>query len=180
MKRLFTLFIIYFIINFIYGQSKDLSKNYANRVCSFEVLEHVGKQNIDKFLQNFKSCGGGNTIYYLSTPNYDEEVGAAENHTYDSLDGRGKAVQEFSYQELKPILEKYFNIEKIYGTFASQKDYKPLMNEWQLNMFNVLKEYYDTNLLSNIMAPMFPEQSRNILYAIFSKSLKLNCFYKAN
>ena len=61
----------------------------ADKVCAFEVLEHVGKQNADAFLENFKACGNNNATYYLSTPNYDPSVGAAGNHTYDSGDGRG-------------------------------------------------------------------------------------------
>ncbi|NJR41603.1 MAG: hypothetical protein HC767_01975, partial [Akkermansiaceae bacterium] len=66
----------------------------------------------------------------------------------------------FKY-ELKEILEKYFKIEKVYGTFASIKDYKNDLNDWQLKMFEFLYEYYDYNLLSVIMAPFFPMKSRN-------------------
>lgn len=33
-------------------------------------------------------------------------------------------------------------------------------------MFSELRKYYDTNLLSNIMAPFFPEQSRNTLWVL--------------
>lgn len=139
----------------------------ADIVTSFEVIEHVGKQNVYKFLKNFKSCGHENSTYYLSTPNYDENVGAAGNHTFDSGDGRGKAVQEFSNNELeKYIVNAGFVIEKAYGTFASIRDYKHLMNEWQTEMFNILSEYYDTNLLSVMMAPMFPKQARNCLWVL--------------
>lgn len=152
----------------------DLCKNdypykeiQADRVCSFEVLEHVGKQNGFTFLQNFKDCGNEDAIYYLSTPKYDDQVGAAGNHTYDSGDGRGKAVQEFGYEELYSLLEESgFEIIDHFGTFASQRDYKPFMNEWQLEMFKHLKQYYDSNLVSNLMAPFFPEQSRNILWVL--------------
>ena len=31
----------------------DYSKFQADKVCSFEVAEHIGKQNIQKFLKNF-------------------------------------------------------------------------------------------------------------------------------
>jgi 2-polyprenyl-3-methyl-5-hydroxy-6-metoxy-1,4-benzoquinol methylase len=147
----------------------DLSGFQADKVCSFEVLEHVGKQNGDLFCQNFLACGKPNAKYYLSTPNYDEHVGAAGNHTYDSGDGRGVDVQEFSHQELQTLLEKYFVIEKKFGTFASQRDYKPLMNEWQKEMFNAISEYYDSNLVANLMAPMFPEASRNTLWVLSRK-----------
>ena len=38
------------------------------------------------------------------------------------------------------------------------------MNDWQLKMYEKLNEYYDSNLLSNLMAPFFPEYSRNVLW----------------
>jgi SAM-dependent methyltransferase len=147
----------------------DYSQFKADKVCSFEVIEHVGKQNAHAFLKNFKKCGNENATYYLSTPNYDANVGAAGNHTYDSGDGRGVAIQEFDHFELQLIIEEHFNIVQKFGTFASIRDYKPLMNEWQLNMFNELKKYYDSNLISNIMAPFFPENSRNTLWVLKSK-----------
>lgn len=139
----------------------------ADKVCSFEVLEHVGKNNADAFLQNMIKCGNENATFYISTPNYDEKVGAADNHTYDS--GNGVEPQEFTHQELTDLFGKYFNIEKKFGTFASIKDYKDLMTEGQKEVFNQLKEYYDTNLISVIMAPMFPEQARNTIWILTNK-----------
>jgi len=145
----------------------DFESFKADKVISFEVIEHVGKQNAGNFLDNFRKCGKQGATYYLSTPNYDEKVGAAGNHTYDSGDGRGKAPQEFYHQELEILLlESGFKIDKKFGTFASIRDYKGLMNDWQLNMFNHLREYYDANILSNMMAPFFPEQSRNTLWVL--------------
>lgn len=145
----------------------DYSKLKADKVCSFEVAEHVGKVNIKKFLANFKACGKQSATYYLSTPNFDDKIGAAGNHTYDSGDGKGIAVQEFTHYELeKHILSAGFVVVKKFGTFASSKDYKPLMNEWQKKMFSALKDYYDSNLVSVIMAPLFPEHSRNTLWVL--------------
>lgn len=124
----------------------DLVKNYmdysqfnADKVCSFEVLEHVGKQNAHVFLENFKACGNNNATYYLSTPNYDPTVGAAGNHTYDSGDGRGVDVQEFDHWELEEILSQHFVIIKKFGTFASAKGYKPLLMNWQKRCLRLLK-----------------------------------------
>lgn len=142
----------------------------ADKVCSFEVIEHIGKQNAIKFLENFKACGREDATYYLSTPNYDERVGAAGNHTFDSGDGRGVDIQEFEHDELSELLTSCgFEIKDKYGVFASIKDYKYLMNEWQQEMFNHLKGYYDTNILSVLMAPFFPEQSRNTLWILKNK-----------
>lgn len=148
----------------------DFSALSADKVCSFEVLEHVGKQNVDAFLRNFMACGHLDATYYLSTPNYDGHVGAAGNHTYDSGDGRGVAVQEFSHAELQHHLGTYFDIVTKFGTFASQRDYKPLLNDWQKEMFKALYAYYDANLVSNLMAPMFPEHARNTLWVMKRKN----------
>lgn len=141
----------------------------GDKVVSFEVMEHVGKQNGEIFLKNFKLCGHAESLYYLSTPNYDAQVGAAGNHTYDSGDGRGIMPQEFSHSELQGLIEKEFTIIKKFGTFASQRDYKLLMTDWQEKMFNTLSEYYSSNWIANIMAPMFPEHSRNTLWVLQQK-----------
>lgn len=141
----------------------------AKHVCSFEVMEHVGKQNADKFLKNFAACGDENSVFYLSTPNYDEKVGAAGNHTYDSGDGKGVQPQEFTHAELTKALSKHFEIVKKYGTFASQKDYKKLLTPAQKEVFDAIGEYYDSNLVSVIFAPLFPEQSRNTMWILKKK-----------
>ena len=139
----------------------------ADHICSFEVVEHIGKQNVPQYLKNFRACGHPNSKYYLSTPNFDPAVGAAGNHTYDSGDGRGVQPQEFDHQELQSVLEDAgFIITEKYGTFASVKDYKHLMNEHQAWVYHELYKYYDSNLISVIMAPMFPEQSRNTLWVM--------------
>lgn len=147
----------------------DYTQYKADKVCSFEVAEHVGKQNIDAFLINMRDCGNENARYYISTPNYDEQVGAAGNHTYDSGDGRGVSIHEFNHFELQDHIQKYFIIEKKFGTFASITHYKHLLNDWQIQMFEALKGYYDSNMLSVIMAPFFPEQSRNTLWVLKRK-----------
>ena len=146
----------------------DFNTFKADKVVSFEVAEHVGKQNVPTFLENFKKCGNLAARYYLSTPNYDPSVGAAANHTYDSRDGRGVVPQELDHFELQQmILDAGFEIVDKFGTFASQRDYKESLNEWQTEMFNALSKYYDSNMLSNLMAPVIePELARNTLWVL--------------
>lgn len=128
-------------------------------IVSFEVIEHIGKKNVPAFLKNAYSLMSDKTRFILSTPIYDPKVGPAENHIVDGVIG------ELTYQELQDALLKAgFKIEKTYGTFASIKDYKKDLNEWQKPMFEKLSEYYDSNLVSVIMAPFFPHKSRNCLW----------------
>ena len=37
-------------------------------------------------------------------------------------------------------------------------------------MLKALEAYYDSNLIANIMAPMFPDMSRNTLWVLKRKS----------
>lgn len=160
-----------FITTDLIKPSIDLKALNANKVVSFEVAEHVGKQNIQPFLKNFLDCGNKDATYYLSTPNYDPKVGAAGNHTYDSGDGRGVAPQEWDHDELEyEILQAGFEVIKKFGTFASQKDYKPFLRGWQVDAFMALSEYYDSNLVSNLMAPIVPANlARNTLWVLGRK-----------
>lgn len=131
-------------------------------ITNFEVIEHIGHANIDGLLQNIVHHADKHTVIYISTPNYDPTVGAAENHIL----GENREIGEWLHQDLQKKLEEYFIIKHKYGTFASIKDYKHLLNDWQQKMFNALSEYYDTNLLAVMMAPFFPEQARNCLWEL--------------
>lgn len=159
----------HFYIADIVKNTLNYSQFKADKVCAFEILEHVGKQNAHAFLENFKACGNNNATYYLSTPNYDSKIGAAKNHTYDSGDGRGVAAQEFEHWELENILNQHFDIIEKFGTFASIKDYMPHMNNEQKKIFEALNKYYDTQVMAVIMAPMFPQYSRNTLWVLKRK-----------
>lgn len=133
-------------------------------ITSFEVMEHIGKGNVGKFIQNILKHMNENTKLYVSTPNYDESVGAANNHIIDGV------VCEFEFDELEAIFEKYFVIEKVYGTFASQKDYKNELVGWKKEMFEELNSYYDSDLVSVIMAPLMPAKlARNCLWVMRKK-----------
>ncbi len=143
----------------------DLGQTFDIITC-FEVIEHIGHANADAFLDNIAYHCGPNTRVYLSTPNYDPKVGAANNH----LLGPEKEVGEWDHFELQDKLSEYFDIEAKYGTFASMRDYKEDLNDWQKQMFEALKDYYDVNLISNIMAPLVPaEHARNCLWVLKAK-----------
>uniref|UniRef100_A0A6H1ZGE3 Putative methyltransferase n=1 Tax=viral metagenome TaxID=1070528 RepID=A0A6H1ZGE3_9ZZZZ len=141
---------------------QNLPKDDWDIISSYELAEHIGKQNVPQFLDNIKKVMSEKTVLLISTPCHDGTC--ADNHRYDSGDGRGVAPQELTFEEMKSLLEERFTIEKVYGTFASIKDYKHLMNDWQQKMFDELSSYYDSNILSVMMAPFFPAQSRNALW----------------
>lgn len=141
----------------IYDEGKHLGFDFV--VC-FEVIEHIGKENAQNLLNNLKGCMGDDTTLLLSTPCYDEKVGAADNHMI------AQQIGEFTYDEMEKLIDANFSIIERYGTFASIKDYIGVMEDWQMKMFNALRSYYDVNMLSNIMAPMFPRYSRNVIWIL--------------
>ncbi len=139
--------------------SFNLSQGFDLVTC-FEVLEHVGKENAEKVLRTCIKHMESSSILLLSTPCYDPSVGAANNHMIDG------EVGEFTYAEMSDLIQQFFTIEQHWGTFASIKDYKHLFLNWHKQMYQELAEYYDTNLLSVIMAPFFPDAARNVLWKL--------------
>ena len=59
-----------------------------------------------------------------------------------------------------------FEIEGHWGTFASMKDYKDELTPAQREVWDQLRDYYDTNYLATVMAPLVPQHSRNVLWQL--------------
>lgn len=125
-------------------------------ITCFEVIEHVEPDHMIAMLKAIRDClqpiiGRA----FISTPCWDR-VNTAANH-----------VDEITYQALGSILEAVgFGIVAQYGTFASQSDYVQLLDEHQAKLYSQLSEYYDSNVLSTIFAPLFPHASRNCLWVL--------------
>lgn len=130
-----------------------VQRGYTFVVC-FEVLEHMPPENVIRSLQNIRLVVDHHAIILISTPNYDSKTGAAGNHP----------------NEMKTELVQWalamagFEIQKRYGTFASIRDYENFLQPEVAFTFNKLRDYYDTNYLATILAPLYPDHSRNVLY----------------
>lgn len=126
-------------------------------ITCFEVLEHVEPEHSFRMLQTINNLLEDEGVAFLSTPNYSESVGAAGNH-----------VNEMSYAGLRFLIESAgLKVDKVYGTFASIRDYEGHLGKFGLTeVFGRLREYYDSNYLSTIFAPLFPELSRNCLWQV--------------
>jgi hypothetical protein len=80
-----------------------------------------------------------------------------------------------TYQALGSLIEDLgFNVQGVYGTFASISDYQAELGNFEgtnlVPAFTALREYYDTNVLSTIFAPLFPGKSRNCLWHLTKKT----------
>lgn len=126
--------------------------NTFDIVTCFEVLEHMEKPDGIQLLSNL-SINAGNGSVFLSTPVFNGS--AAANH-----------VHEWEFDELKEELVKYFKIEAVHGTFASQSDILPVLSPGELETFTKLKMYYDSNLIAILLAPNHPEKSRNCIWRL--------------
>jgi SAM-dependent methyltransferase len=134
----------------------DEEHDNINTICCFEVLEHVEPEHAQRMLQKMKRILAKDGIAFLSTPCYDEKVGAAANH-----------VNEMTYEAFGSLIESTgLGIKAHYGTFASQKDYKKILTDDELSVFNKLNVYYDANYLSTIFAPLYPAHSRNAIWEV--------------
>jgi len=133
-----------------------------NIVTCFEVLEHVEPKMMFDMLEHMKKITDIDCRFFISTPCWNR-VDCAANH-----------VNEMLYESLGAGFERHgFVVENVYGTFASIRDYEHELNHWGnrnvgglSEAFEKLREYYDTNFLSCIFAPLFPAQSRNCLWEL--------------
>lgn len=126
-------------------------------ITCFEVCEHVEPATTLEILKGIGRCLDDAGVAFISTPCYDAETGAAANH-----------VNEMSYYAFQELIRYAgLNIRKVYGTFASIKDYKDQLPGVGLDkVFEQLREYYDSNYLATIFAPLFPSLSRNCLWVV--------------
>ncbi len=140
---------------------------YAPNVyVSFEVMEHIEPAHVRATLnkvrnglQLAKQNGSPfEPVFFMSTPNWDV-VHCADNH-----------VNEMKHEALGWLIEDCgLAIKGRYGTFASQKDYKHLLfNDWpgSRDIYGKLHDYYESNYLATIFAPLYPAEARNCLWEL--------------
>ena len=150
------------------AKSDFLTRNFGDEktfdaIVCLEVIEHVQPHQANDMLWKARNLMHDKSTMWVSTPCYCEQTGAADNHP-----------NEMTYEALGALMEDLgFGIEKIYGTFASQKDYKHLIGTViPQDFYNKLKEYYDTTLVSNMLAPVVgAEHSRNALWKLTTRRI---------
>ena len=132
----------------------------ADVVISFEVAEHMQPDRWIRALKRAMDASESDAVFLFSTPCFDERVGAAANH-----------INEWRYETLLYTFEAMgLLLVDNWGTFASQRDYKENIRDefgdGGVAMFETFAAYFDTNMLSCVMAPLFPTESRNVLWQL--------------
>ena len=141
----------------VFPEAEVLGDRKFDVITCFEVVEHVEPLGAFKILEGIHDRLTENGVAFISTPVFDEKVGAAANHvnemTYDTM------AAMFNHAGLK--------VEKSYGTFASIRDYKDQLEKDGLkDVFDRLREYYDSNYLATVFAPLYPQLSRNCIWVV--------------
>jgi 2-polyprenyl-3-methyl-5-hydroxy-6-metoxy-1,4-benzoquinol methylase len=149
-------------------EEECFTHEFPNIVTCFEVLEHVEPAMMMDMLEHMKLLTTDDCRFFISTPVWNR-TDCAANH-----------VNEMLYESLGAAFERHgFVITNVHGTFASIRDYEPQLLDAKLStpvdhnyglptrqLFERLREYYDTNFLSCVFAPLFPERSRNCLWEL--------------
>lgn len=135
----------------------ELPREKYDIITCFEVLEHVQPLGSYRILEGIEKLLSDDGVAFVSTPNYDEDTGAAANH-----------INELKYETTEALIRRAgLEIESHFGTFASIKDYKEAIKADGLQeLFDSLRAYYDSNYLATIFAPLYPSKARNVLWRI--------------
>lgn len=133
---------------------EDLSWGLGTVGVCFEVAEHMQPFILHRMLKNWKRLFHPDAAIFVSTPVYNGS--AADNH-----------INEMGRKTLGQLFEFHgFKVEGNWGTFASQSELKQVMTKEHLDMLDKLGDYYDSNVLATIFAPMYPQASRNNLWML--------------
>ena len=127
-----------------------------------EVIEHMGREFIEPWIEaaSRKLRTGG--VAYVSTPNHDGSNDILpKDHVY-----------EWGYQELKELLEKYFVIERHYGTFTQMNNFKNnhrATARWPQHVIDDIQGRFDKHWQRVILATAYPETANNVNWIMRKK-----------
>ena len=135
--------------------AQKFDPGHFTHIISFEVLEHVEPTHMRNMLKEMQRLLNPDGSIIISTPCWDRKSCAA-NH-----------VNEMRYQALGAVFQDLgMGVREVYGTFASISDYADKLDPDVKKLFDDLREYYDSNVLSTILAPLIPSMSRNALWVV--------------
>jgi SAM-dependent methyltransferase len=128
-------------------------------VTSFEVIEHMGEEDGERYLAGLRQLTGG--MLLISTPQNNGHR-AARNH-----------VKEYSTAELDHALTRAgFEVVRRFGCFgdvraiakAIRANEDRFMSEACERVWNELREYYSDDVMACFMAPLYPEACKNVMW----------------
>jgi len=133
-----------------FGTFTQETVGYDIAVC-LEVVEHFEDKYVDHVLSEIRRVLKVGGMLLLSTPNFNGS--AAKHH-----------IHEYTAEELGKHIWKYFTVEKMIGTFASQREIEPVLSMAEREVYENLKSWFKPEIISIIFSALHPYQSRNILW----------------
>ena len=125
-----------------------------NVATCFEVAEHMEPPDLKQLLRNVHNLLEDDGTFYLSTPVFNGM--AAANH-----------IHEYRIEELKGVLEEMgFEVKARYGTFASKTDIYHVLKPEERELFDKLWGWFGNEVMATILAPLYPDHSRNICWVL--------------
>ena len=133
------------------GMKKD--EKFDAAVC-LEVIEHMMPADGKKLLKGAFHLVRPGGYLYLSTPVFSGK--AAVNHCH-----------EFTVLELRKLIESTgWVVERRFGTFARINDIKKVAARAEWETLQKIGEYYNNEVLSIFLAPLYPDASSNNLWVL--------------
>lgn len=119
-----------------------------------EVIEHMKPEFIEPWIKDAHRCLRPGGLIYISTPNSDgSNKVLPKDHVY-----------EWGFQELRSLLERYFKLEAVTGTFIQMHKFNRIQSELHRIPDELLKVYEDRfghHWLRVMLAATYPEVSNN-------------------
>jgi 2-polyprenyl-3-methyl-5-hydroxy-6-metoxy-1,4-benzoquinol methylase len=133
-----------------FGSFTQETEGYDLAVC-LEVVEHFEDKYVNFVLSEIRRVLKVGGLLLLSTPNFNGS--AAKHH-----------IHEYTAVELGRHIWKYFTVEKMIGTFASQRDIEPVLDPSERDVYEKMKSWFKPEIISVVFAAFHPLESRNILW----------------
>lgn len=145
--------------NFIENHKKlKKAEGEFELITNFEVIEHMPKELGLELLKamKFMLAPGGKIL--MSTPVYDGKA-RAKNH-----------IHEYTIAELQEQVTKAgLKTVQRFGTFMNSNEVKKCCDETEKEVYNRLKTWYGNEILSCLLAPLHPDNSRNNAWVLEKK-----------
>lgn len=143
------------------GRFRELLRDYPDgfdTVCNFEVLEHMGEKDQLALLRAMRACLSPQGEILLSTPVRQGDH-QARNH-----------VREVTVEELEGLIEDAgLRVLSRFGTYGDVNRIKRAAREKDAahqKTFEDLSVYYDNEVLSTFLAPLYPDVCKNNLWIL--------------
>lgn len=140
------------------GYEGEPLRGYTLIVC-LEVIEHMEVEDGKRLLENFRDLLSPDGRIIMSTPVYDGKA-MARNH-----------IHEYFIPELQELIESVgLSVARRMGTFTAEPQLKSHLKRVGrldlLKMYEEAREFHSSGYMSGVLAPMFPDISRNNVWVL--------------